>query len=72
MAQPAASRPAALAVGTALLGMVLPLTPLGPLFGFVAPPPVFYLIPGGGGAAYLVLVEAVKRVFYRFMAQHPA
>ena len=63
---------AALAVGTALLGMVLPLTPLGPIFGFVAPPPVFYLFVVAAVLVYLMLVEAVKRAFYRFMARHPA
>ena len=63
---------AALAVGTALLGMVLPLSPLGPLFGFVAPPPVFYSFVVTAVLVYLMLVEAVKRAFYRFMARHPA
>ena len=63
---------AALAVGTALLGMVLPLSPLGPLFGFVAPPLVFYLFVVAAVLVYLMLVEGVKRAFYRFMARHPA
>ncbi|HEX6012198.1 MAG TPA: magnesium-translocating P-type ATPase [Geminicoccaceae bacterium] len=62
----------ALAAGTALLGMVLPLTPLGPVFGFVAPPPVFYLFVVAAVLVYLMLVEAVKRAFYRLMARHPA
>ena len=72
MAQPAAPLLGALAAGTALLGMVLPLTPLGPVFGFVAPPPVFYLFVVAAVLVYLMLVEAVKRAFYRLMARHPA
>ena len=62
---------ATLAAGTALLGMILPLTPLGPVFGFVAPPPIFYLFVVAAVLVYLMLVEAVKQAFYRFMARHP-
>ena len=49
--------------------MVLPLSPLGPLFGFVAPPPVFYSFVVAAVLVYLMLVEAVKRAFYRLMAR---
>ena len=72
LAQPAASHSRALAVGTALLGMVLPLSPLGPLFGFVAPPPVFYSFVVAAVLVYLCWWRSVKRAFYRFMARHPA
>jgi Mg2+-importing ATPase len=72
---PWCSRPhpllAALAVGTALVGITLPLTPLGPLFGFVAPPPAFYLFVVAAVLTYLLLVETVKQAFYRYMMRHP-
>ena len=49
-------------VGTAA---VLPFTPLGDLFGFVAPPIEFFAFLAGFVGAYLVLVEALKRLFYK-------
>ena len=45
--------------------MLLPLTPLGKLLGFVEPPPGFYLFLVCAVAAYLLLVEIVKRQLYR-------
>ena len=60
---------AALAIGTALVGMILPLTPLGAVFGFVPPPPTFYLFTVSAVLIYLCLVEAMKRVFYRLMTR---
>jgi Mg2+-importing ATPase len=47
------------------LAAVLPFTPIGVFFGFVPPPARFYYILGAMVVAYLVLVEAAKRVFYR-------
>jgi Mg2+-importing ATPase len=61
----------ALTLGTALIGAVLPLTPLGAVFGFVAPPASFYGFLVAAVASYLVLVELVKRLFFRFIAPRP-
>ena len=54
-----------LTLGAVAVGLLIPLTPLGRLFGFVEPPPGFYLFLGCAVAAYLVLVEIVKRWLYR-------
>jgi Mg2+-importing ATPase len=56
-----------LTIGVVLVGLLIPLTPLGSLFGFVAPPAGFYLFLGGTVAAYLLLVEVVKRGLYRYV-----
>ncbi|MBB6252979.1 magnesium-translocating P-type ATPase [Nitrospirillum iridis] len=56
---------AGLAFATAALAALLPLTPLGGVFGLVPPPSVFYLLLTGAVLAYLALVEAVKRLFFR-------
>ena len=37
-------------------------------FGFVAPPPLFFVYLIGATAAYLALVEITKGIFYRFTA----
>ncbi|TBW40460.1 magnesium-translocating P-type ATPase [Siculibacillus lacustris] len=70
--RPWASRPAAilavLSIGAAVIGAVLPSTPLGPFFGFVAPPAGFYLFLGVAVVSYLTLVEVVKQAFYRWLA----
>jgi Mg2+-importing ATPase len=70
---PFASRPSALLVATSLCvvgcAIALPLTPVGRYFGFVAPPATFYAILALLVAAYLLLVQAVKLVFYRY---HPS
>ncbi len=50
------------------LAIALPLVPWGRWFGFVAPPPLFFVFLVGATLAYLGLVEATKVVFYRFMA----
>lgn len=53
------------AAATALvLAVGLPFTPLAGLFGLVPLPPVFYAALMGMTAAYLVLLEVVKRRFY--------
>ena len=49
-------------VGTAL---IIPFTPLGPLFGFEAPPFRFFAILATMIGIYLLLVELVKRWFYK-------
>jgi Mg2+-importing ATPase len=56
-----------LTIGVVLVGLLVPLTPLGSLFGFVPPPAGFYLFLGGTLAAYLLLVEIVKRHLYRYV-----
>ena len=54
-----------LTLGAVGIGLLLPLTPLGKLLGFVEPPPGFYLFLVCAVAAYLLLVEIVKRQLYR-------
>ncbi|MEM3589854.1 MAG: cation transporting ATPase C-terminal domain-containing protein [Candidatus Bathyarchaeia archaeon] len=48
-------------VGSAL---ILPFTPLGPLFGFVKPPPTFFAALAALIGAYVALTEVVKKWFY--------
>jgi Mg2+-importing ATPase len=55
-------------LGAVALAIALPLGPWGRWFGFVAPPPLFFVFLVGATLAYLGLVEATKVVFYRFMA----
>lgn len=73
---PFRSRPHPVLVATslsvALLGAILPFTPLGTYFGFVPPPARFYLILAGMALAYLVIIEFAKRGFYRWHAAHRA
>jgi P-type Mg2+ transporter len=45
--------------------LVLPLTPLGAIFGFVSPPPLFYGLLALLLGAYLMVAELVKRWFYK-------
>ena len=47
------------------LAALIPFTPVGQYFGFVPPPAQFYFILAAMVVAYLVLVELVKRHFYR-------
>jgi Mg2+-importing ATPase len=73
---PLRSRPNILLTTTSLavvlIAAVLPFTPIGAYFGFVAPPPLFFLILLGMVLIYLLAVEWVKRWFYqRFTAAHP-
>ncbi len=62
------SRPSGLLLGSTLLitvvGILLPVTLLGPLFGFVQPPPAFFAILGGLIVGYMALVELAKHWFY--------
>jgi P-type Mg2+ transporter len=45
--------------------LVVPLTPLGAIFGFVPPPPLFYALLALLLGAYLMVAEVVKRWFYK-------
>ncbi|MBP2227941.1 Mg2+-importing ATPase [Azospirillum agricola] len=62
---------AGLTLGVAVIGALLPLTPLASFFGFVAPPASFYLFLVAAVVTYLVLVEIVKRLFFRYVAPRP-
>ncbi|MEO7060468.1 MAG: HAD-IC family P-type ATPase [Lapillicoccus sp.] len=65
------SRPLVLAsVATVLVGLAVTLSPLSGLLGFVVPPPLFLVTVALMAAAYLVLVEGAKRIF--FADRHPA
>ena len=52
-------------VAIVAFALSLPITPLGSLFGFVAPPPLFYVALAILLGAYLLLAEAVKNWFYK-------
>ena len=45
--------------------IIVPYTPVGAFFGFVPPPPAFYLALAGILGAYAVLAETVKKWFYK-------
>ena len=56
-------------VAAVALAIVLPFLPYGALwFGFVAPPPLFFVFLVVATLAYLGLVELTKHLFYRFVA----
>jgi Mg2+-importing ATPase len=60
------SRALAVGVGTSLaIGIALPFSPLAGWLGFVPLPPLFFGALLAMTVAYLVLVEGVKRWFYR-------
>jgi Mg2+-importing ATPase len=48
-----------------LVAVALPFTAIASQLGFVAPPPLFFMILPGMVLCYLVAVEFVKRYFYR-------
>lgn len=52
-------------VGIIGFALIVPFTPIGPLFGFVAPPPAFFAALVVILVAYLALAEAVKGWFYK-------
>lgn len=52
------------------LAILLPFTPLGRFFGFVAPPLLFFFILASMVIVYLLMVEAVKQWFYKRYASH--
>ena len=55
----------AMALGVLTAAVALPFTPLAGLFGLVPLPPLFYVALLVMTAVYLVLLEAVKRQFWR-------
>ncbi len=68
--RPWRSRPnavlSALSLGVVLVGLIIPLTPIGTWFHFVAPPPAFFVFLIVAVAAYLALTEVVKQAFFRY------
>ena len=56
---------AALSLGVAGAGVLLPFTPLGALFGLQPLPPLYYAFLVATVAAYLAAVELVKQAIYR-------
>jgi Mg2+-importing ATPase len=48
--------------------IIVPYTPVGEFFGFVPPPPAFYLALAGILGAYALLAETVKKWFYKHNA----
>ena len=55
----------ATALGSVAAAVVLPFLPVGMWFGFIAPPPLFFVYLIGATAVYLALVEVAKGMFYR-------
>ena len=44
--------------------LVLPITPLAAVFGFVALPPTILAIVAGISSCYVIAAEVMKRIFY--------
>jgi len=69
---PLRSKPSTILTATSLVvvavATVLPYTPLGARLGFVPAPGLFLLILAGTVVVYLVMVQAVKTLFYRRIA----
>ena len=60
----------AMAFGAVAAAVIVPAVPvIGPWFGFVTPPPLFFVYLIGATLAYLALVEMTKAVFYRGLAR---
>jgi P-type Mg2+ transporter len=53
-----------MALGVVVVAIALPLLPVGQWFGFVAPPPLFFVFLAGTTLAYLAIVEITKHLFY--------
>jgi len=66
------SRPQRFLIGMAIaavaIAVALPLLPMGRWFGFVMPPPLFFVYLVGATAAYLMLVEVAKSIFFRMVS----
>jgi P-type Mg2+ transporter len=58
----------AMALGVVAVAIVFPFLSVGRWFGFVVPPPLFFVFLIGATAAYLALVEITKSLFYRASA----
>jgi len=52
-------------LGVVAIGSAIPYTPIGRFFGFVPLPAAFFAVLIAMTAAYLAMVNAVKRVFYK-------
>jgi len=52
-------------IAIVLLASILPFTVIGSIFGFVQPPLTFFAVLGTLIAGYILIVELVKRWFYR-------
>jgi P-type Mg2+ transporter len=52
------------------VAIIIASTPIGDVFGFVRPPAIFYLVLIGFIGIYLLLVEAVKKLFYQRYANN--
>jgi Mg2+-importing ATPase len=61
----------AMALGAVVVAIVLPFVPIGRWFGFVEPPPLFFVYLMGTTAAYLAVVEITKSFFYRAITGRP-
>jgi P-type Mg2+ transporter len=57
-----------MALGSIAVAIILPFLPVGRWFGFLPPPPLFFVYLVAATAAYLALVEITKSLFYRFTA----
>ena len=70
---PLADRPhpylAITAIAMASFGIVLPFTPVGAWFGFVAPSPGIFMAMLGLTVCYLFLAEGMKRLFFRYVVR---
>ena len=61
----------ALPITCAIIGAILPFTPVSAILGFATLPPEFFLILVGMIAIYLVLAEVVKARFYKVQDRPP-
>jgi P-type Mg2+ transporter len=59
-----------LSIGVVLVGILISLTPIGPWFGFVVPPLLFFVFLAVAVVAYLAVTELVKHQFYLYWMQH--
>ncbi len=53
-------------LGAAAVSVVLPLSPVGTYLGFESPPPMFFAVLAVMMIAFLVVLEGLKRWFYRY------
>jgi hypothetical protein len=56
-------------LGVIAVAILLPFTPLGDVFGFIALPLKFFLFLAGFVTVYFAMVESLKRLFYKRYAQ---
>jgi Mg2+-importing ATPase len=55
-------------LGVAAVSVALPLLPVGTYLGFESPPPMFFAVLVVMMIAFLVVLEGLKRWFYRYFA----